>query len=158
MFEIKPIGYIRKSEDGSYVQILPENKLGLYRLETVSHIFILWWIHENDTKEARQARITVPRVRNSEVDAEQMGTFATRSPRRPNPIGMTLAKISEIIDCHIYVDFIDAFEGTPVIDIKPYLPNGDRIDEEIKLPPWFAHLYTSRPPDLKKKSQLHLWE
>ncbi len=158
MFQIKPIGYIRKSEEGSFIQILPEHKIGLYRLETVSHIFILWWIHENDTKEARQSRVTIPRVRNSEVDPEQMGTFATRSPRRPNPIGMTLARITDIIDCHIYIDFIDAFEGTPVIDLKPYLPNGDRIDEGIRLPPWFSHLHTSRSPDLSKDNQPKLWE
>ncbi len=153
MFEVKPIGYIRKSEEGSFIKILPEYKMGLYRLETISHIFILWWIHENDTNEARQARITIPRVRNTEVEPEQMGTFATRSPRRPNPIGMTLARITSIIDSHIYVDYIDAFEGTPVIDLKPYLPNGDRVDAEISLPPWFAHLHTSRPPNLSKNDQ-----
>ena len=158
MFELKPIGYVRKSDEGSYIQILPEYQIGLYRLETVSHIFILWWIHENDTKDARQARITIPRVKNTKMNPEKMGTFATRSPRRPNPIGMTLARINDILDCHIYVDYIDAFEGTPVIDIKPYLPNGDRIEEEIDLPPWFAHLHISRPSKLNKDTHPKLWE
>ena len=150
LYEISPIGYIRKKEDTSYVKILPEFRLGLFRLESISHIFILWWIHENDNPDARQARITTPRTFNSEIPPEKMGTFATRSPRRPNPIGMTLAKITKITNGHIYIDHIDAFDGTPVIDIKPYLPNGDRIDEEIHLPPWFSHLKKSRKADMRE--------
>ncbi len=62
VYEITPIGYVRKKEDKMYIEILPEYYLGLYRLESVSHIFILWWIHENDNPDARQARITIPRV------------------------------------------------------------------------------------------------
>ncbi|MHA1946352.1 MAG: tRNA (N6-threonylcarbamoyladenosine(37)-N6)-methyltransferase TrmO [Candidatus Hodarchaeales archaeon] len=149
MFEISPIGYVRKKEDDLYIEILPEFYLGLYRLESISHIFILWWIHENDNPEARQARVTLPRVRDPEIPPEKMGTFATRSPRRPNPIGMTLVKILKIIDRHIYIDSMDAFDGTPVLDIKPYLPNGDRVDAEIRLPPWFSHLQRSRPSKLE---------
>ena len=82
-----------------------------------------------------------------------MGTFATRSPRRPNPIGMTLVKITKITNNHIYIDFMDAFDGTPVIDIKPYLPNGDRVDEEITLLPWFSHLQKSRKADLRENTE-----
>lgn len=148
MFEIRPIGYICETEDGKYIKIEPDYQIGLYRLDTISHIFVLWWIHENDTKEARQARVTVPRVRMSLAPPEKMGTFATRSPRRPNPIGMTLVKIKSIIDRHIYIDHIDAYEGTPIIDIKPYLPNSDRVDGKIILPPWFEHLNLSRQSEL----------
>lgn len=148
-FQIHPIGYVRKKEDEMYIEIFPEFHLGLFRLESVSHIFILWWIHENDNPESRQTRITTPRVRNAEVQPEKMGTFATRSPRRPNPIGMTLAKITKIKNSHIYIDFMDAFDGSPVIDIKPYLPNGDRIDDDITLPPWFSHLHESRKSDMR---------
>ncbi len=80
-----------------------------------------------------------------------MGTFATRSPQRPNPIGLTLVKITSIINGHIYVDYIDAIDGTPVIDLKPYLPNGVRVDTEIRLPPWFSHLQRSRPSKLEEQ-------
>ena len=153
LFEISPIGYVRKSEEQPYIKILPEFHHGLFRLEMVSHIFVLWWIHENDNPDARQARITIPRVRNTEIPPEKMGTFATRSPRRPNPIGMTLAKIIKITNSHIYIDFMDALDGTPVIDIKPYLPNGDRVDEEITLPPWFSHLQKSRKADLRENTK-----
>ena len=150
MYEISPIGYVCKTDEEIFIKILPEFHLGLFRLETISHIFILWWIHESDDPDSRQARVTLPRIRNSDIPPEKMGTFATRSPRRPNPIGMTLAKITKIIDRHIYIDFIDAFDGTPVIDIKPYLPNGDRIDTDIMLPPWFSHLHKSRRPDVRE--------
>ena len=156
MYELIPIGYIRKKESDSYLEILPQYQIGLYQLETISHVFVLWWIHKNDTAEAREVRVTIPRVRNSYVPPEKMGTFATRSPRRPNPIGMTLVKITSIINGHIYVDYIDAFDGTPIIDIKPYLPNGDRVETEIRLPPWFEHLHQSRPSTITEDTTISM--
>ena len=72
---------------------------------------------------------------------------------KASKIGMTLVKITRITDSHIYIDFIDAFDGTPVIDIKPYLPNSDRVVEEITLPSWFSHLQQSRMPDLREKAK-----
>ncbi|MFX0115327.1 MAG: tRNA (N6-threonylcarbamoyladenosine(37)-N6)-methyltransferase TrmO [Candidatus Hodarchaeota archaeon] len=147
-YTIRPIGFVRKAEnDEPYLEILPEYEKGLYRLETISHIFILWWFHERDTPEDRVASIDVPRVRDSITPPEEMGNLATRSPSRPNPIGLTLVKIIQIDGPRIYVDELEAFEGTPVIDIKPYLPNGDRVDESVFLPKWFEHLLESRPSD-----------
>ncbi|MHA1973474.1 MAG: tRNA (N6-threonylcarbamoyladenosine(37)-N6)-methyltransferase TrmO [Candidatus Hodarchaeales archaeon] len=148
-YTLKTIGYIRKIEDRHLLEILPEYKEGLFRLEMVSHIFVLWWIHKLDRPEVRKTYITVPRVRNAQTEPETMGTFATRSPRRPNPIGLTLVKITKISENKIFVDEIDAYDGTPVIDIKPYLPNGDRVESEIRLPPWFQHLLKSRPSERK---------
>ncbi len=144
-FNIYPIGYVRKGHNGEFLDILPEFSSGLYRLETISHIFVIWWIHQNDTFEARKTRKTLPRVVNALSPAEEMGTFATRSPRRPNPLGLTLVKITKITEQRVFIDHIDAFDGTPILDIKPYLPNGDRIEEQVYLPPWFQHLLTSRP-------------
>jgi len=136
-------------EEIHFLEILPEYKEGLFRLDTISHIFVLWWIHEMDKPEARKAFITVPRVKNPQIEPKTMGTFATRSPRRPNPIGLTLVKITKISENKIFVDQIDAYTGTPIIDIKPYLPNGDRVDTKIRLPPYFQHLMKSRPPERK---------
>ncbi len=143
--EIIPIGYVKEDEGGKYIDILPEFEIGLYRLDLISHIFILWWIHQNDAMENRRAKKSLPRVVNSSVPAQEMGTFATRSPTRPNPIGLTLVKIVEIEGRKIRVDHLDAFVGTPIIDLKPYLPNGDRVDDNIILPPWYHHLLVSRP-------------
>ena len=148
-FRLHPIGFIRKKHKENYLEILPEFQVGLYRLETISHAFILWWIHENDTLEARKAGKTIPRVTNAFSPPQEMGTFATRSPRRPNPIGMTLVKIIKVVDQQVFVDHIDAFDGTPILDIKPYLPNGDRIEDGLFLPPWFQHLLSSRPSNKK---------
>ncbi len=148
---IRPIGYVKKIDNIHYLEIHEEYIDGIYRLDQISHVFVLWWIHENDTPEARRTRITMPRVKNAMVTPEQMGTFATRSPQRPNPIGLSLVKILNIELNKIFIDYIDAFEDTPIIDIKPYLPNGDRIDEQIRLPPWFQHLLRSRPADLQSE-------
>ncbi|MFW9906223.1 MAG: tRNA (N6-threonylcarbamoyladenosine(37)-N6)-methyltransferase TrmO [Candidatus Thorarchaeota archaeon] len=150
LFNVQPIGFVRKNNDEDYLDILSEFGIGLYRLETISHAFIIWWIHQNDTSEARKARKVFPRVINPLSPVEEMGTFATRSPRRPNPLGLTLVKITRIQDLKVYVDYIDAFDGTPILDIKPYLPNGDRVEEQVFLPPWFQHLLTSRPSTRKK--------
>ncbi|NHJ03156.1 MAG: tRNA (N6-threonylcarbamoyladenosine(37)-N6)-methyltransferase TrmO [Candidatus Heimdallarchaeota archaeon] len=150
--EIFPIGYVDEDNEGKYLDILPEYEVGLYRLNMVSHMFVLWWIHQNDSKENRKAKKSIPRVKNPPEPPQEMGTFATRSPRRPNPIGLTLVKINEIMGCRIRIDHIDAFAGTPIIDLKPYLPSGDRVDENISLPPWFGHLRESRPFNLQEKS------
>lgn len=152
-FRVYPIGFVRKKDDEEYLEILLEFREGLYRLETISHAFILWWIHENDTPEARKARKTIPRVINALSPAQEMGTFATRSPRRPNPIGLTLVKITKVNEQQVFVDHIDAHDGTPIMDIKPYLPNSDRVDEHIMLPPWFQHLKVPRPSSWK--SSIH---
>lgn len=58
------------------------------------------------------------------------GLFATRSPKRPNPIGMTNVKLEKIEDGKLYVSGIDAFDGTPVLDIKPHLPSVDNIESQ----------------------------
>ena len=149
MSNVYPIGFVRKENDEEYLEILPEFRIGLYRLETISHAFIIWWIHQNDTPDARKTRKTLPRVSNPLSPVDEMGTFATRSPRRPNPLGLTLVKILSIRDLKVYIDHIDAFDGTPILDIKPYLPNGDRVEEQVFLPPWFQHLLTSRPASKK---------
>ena len=150
--KIKPIGYIKKSEVECYLEILPEYDTGLFNLNLISHVFVLWWIHEADLKEFRKTKNNVcPRVVDPLYPPEKMGTFATRSPHRPNPIGMTLVKIKSIKRNKVYVDHIDAFPNTAIIDIKPYIPNSDRVDK-IQLPKWFLHLKESRLVDRSTES------
>ncbi|MFX0149448.1 MAG: tRNA (N6-threonylcarbamoyladenosine(37)-N6)-methyltransferase TrmO [Candidatus Hodarchaeota archaeon] len=146
-YVIYPIGFIRKRENGDYLEILSEYRSAMLHLETISHIFVLWWIHESDDSNARKTLLTIPRVTNSLESPQEMGIFATRSPMRPNPVGLTLVKILRVSESQVFIDHIDAFDGTPIIDIKPYLPNADRVEKDIELPPWFQHLLTSRPSD-----------
>jgi tRNA-Thr(GGU) m(6)t(6)A37 methyltransferase TsaA len=131
---IYPIGFIRKIENEEFLEILSEYQSALFRLETISHAFILWWIHEFDSPNARETTKTIPRVKNPLTPPQKMGVFATRSPIRPNPIGLTLVKILKVTEHQVIIDHIDAYDGTPIIDIKPYLPNGDCVDENVDLP------------------------
>ncbi|MFX0174534.1 MAG: tRNA (N6-threonylcarbamoyladenosine(37)-N6)-methyltransferase TrmO [Candidatus Hodarchaeota archaeon] len=146
-YVIYPIGFIRKSENGDYLEILSEYRSAMFRLETISHIFVLWWMHKFDDPNARKTFITIPRVTNSLEPPQEMGIFATRSPMRPSPVGLTLVKILKVSESQVFIDHIDAYDGTPIIDIKPYLPNSDRVEKDIVLPPWFHHLLTSRLSD-----------
>ncbi|MFW9856717.1 MAG: tRNA (N6-threonylcarbamoyladenosine(37)-N6)-methyltransferase TrmO [Candidatus Thorarchaeota archaeon] len=142
-FKVHPVGKIRHTKDQAFLEIFPEYKSGLFRLDMVSHVFVLWWIHGRDTPNARSVLKVIPRVTKQHHDPQEMGIFATRSPNRPNPIGITLVKILRIVDNLVYIDSIDAYDETPILDLKPYLPNGDRV-EEVTLPPWFDHLLMSR--------------
>lgn len=88
-------------------------------LENFSHAWLLWHFHSNGSFSIR-GKIYPPRL-----DGEKTGLFASRSPHRPNPIGLTLVRIEEISGDTLRVSGIDLIEGTPVFDIKPYLPETD---------------------------------
>jgi len=64
------------------------------------------------------------------------GVFATRAPVRPNLIATTLCKIQGIDEGVIRIDRIDAFDGTPILDLKPYIPAADRAESEVRVPDW----------------------
>ena len=67
------------------------------------------------------------------TDKHKFGLFSTRSPKRPNPIGFSLVKLDRIEKGVLYIKGIDAFEGTPVLDIKPYLRSIDCVESSINL-------------------------
>ena len=107
----------------------PEFPLALERLDEFSHLWIVFVFHANAGQAWR------PTIRPPRVDApRKIGVFASRSPHRPNPIGLSAVRLERIdrtprdgIELHLAgVDFLD---GTPVLDVKPYLPYTDRIDE-----------------------------
>lgn len=95
-------------------QFQPE--ISLQGLERFTHLWILFIFHLNDSK-GFHAKVHPPRM-----NGESIGVFATRSPHRPNPVGLSLVKIKKVHSDRIEVDGIDLVDGTPVIDIKPYLP------------------------------------
>lgn len=107
----------------------PEFGLALRNLEQFSHIWILFLFHRNGDRGWRPL-IDTPRLEAT----QRMGVFATRSPHRPNPIGMSVVKL-ESIDrqasggIEIHVRGIDILDGSPLLDIKPYLPYADRVEE-----------------------------
>ena len=105
---------------------------GLLGLAGFSHVHILWWFDQNDTPQKRSILQVHPR---GDPKNPLTGVFATRSPVRPNLIALSLCKVISVRDNVVEVDKIDAFEGTPVLDIKPYAPGQDSASG-IRVPEW----------------------
>ena len=131
-FQIIPVGVVRKKEETAWIDIHKPNTDALQGLEGFSHILVFFWFHENDTADRRKTLRVHPR---KDEKNPLTGVFGTHSPLRPNLIGLTRCKLISIKDRRIEIDDIDAFDGTPVIDIKCYIQ--DSLPEsEIRLPPW----------------------
>ncbi|MFX0063177.1 MAG: tRNA (N6-threonylcarbamoyladenosine(37)-N6)-methyltransferase TrmO [Candidatus Hermodarchaeota archaeon] len=131
------VGVVRKPDDDSvYLEIDSKYWDAVLNLDKFSHIIILWWIHLHDNPEARSNLRDFP----PQEDAELSGVFASRSPARPTPIGLSIVAIVRVDDKthRIWIDQIDAIDGTPIIDIKPYMPSSDRVDD-ARVPTWFEN-------------------
>jgi len=101
-------------------------------LEQFSHIIVIYWMHRNADMTNTPLKVH-PRKRQ---DIPLMGLFATRAPYRPNPIGLSIVKLLERGSTNLKVIGLDAIDGTPIIDIKPYL-SGDTVPD-IKTPEWIT--------------------
>ncbi|MBN1788873.1 MAG: tRNA (N6-threonylcarbamoyladenosine(37)-N6)-methyltransferase TrmO [Bacteroidales bacterium] len=105
-------------ETGGTIEIYPQYHSALNTLELFEYIIVLYHFSEVEQWE--------PIVNPPSSDHEHyFGLFATRSPKRPNPIGLSVVKLEKMENGILYISGIDAFEGTPVLDIKPYLPSLD---------------------------------
>lgn len=130
--EIQTIGYVRKPHDYS-ILINKEYRSGLVNLEEFSHLQILWWAHLCDSKKER-SKLRIGKL--FKKGPEIMGTFSTRSPLRPNPIMLSIVKVIglDIEKGLIQIPFIDAEDGSLVLDIKPYFAM-ERV-RDINVPEW----------------------
>lgn len=99
------------------VEVLPELSEGLRDLEGFSHIILLYHFHR-----VREARLVVVPF----MDTEPHGVFATRAPKRPNPIGLSVVRLVGIEGNLVQIEGVDVLDGTPLLDIKPYVPAFDR--------------------------------
>lgn len=130
-FTYQPIGYIHslyKELEGMPIQpsgaigtqgtieVLPEYVEGLADLAGFSHIILLYAFHLT-----RKVRLTVTPF----LDPHPKGVFATRAPTRPNPIGLSIVKLLRIEGTTLYIENVDVVDGTPLLDIKPYVPAFD---------------------------------
>jgi len=114
--ELWPIGtVIRQTENGAEVEIDPRFSVGLNGVEENKHIWVMFWMHKL-TEADREILETYPM---GDRTKGKRGVFALRSPMRPNPIGLTRGRVVERNGNTLIVSGLDAFEGTPVIDIKP---------------------------------------
>jgi tRNA-Thr(GGU) m(6)t(6)A37 methyltransferase TsaA len=131
-YSIKPVGIVRKREDKIWIEIFDEFADALLGLDGFSHIYVLYWFHQNDRPEKRRTLQVHPR---KDPANPLTGVFATHSPQRPNLIALTLCRIEAISGNKVQIADIDAADGSPVIDIKCYIP-GSVPDADVRLPAW----------------------
>ncbi|NLE94525.1 MAG: tRNA (N6-threonylcarbamoyladenosine(37)-N6)-methyltransferase TrmO [Dehalococcoidia bacterium] len=119
----------------SEIHLNPEFAVGLTGLDAFSHILVVFvmhkatWSPESDLLRRPQGRRDMP----------LLGIFAQRAKHRPNPIGVTSVRLLAIQGSTLRVQGLDAIDGTPVLDIKPYFPQYDRVTEPVT-PPWVQEL------------------
>jgi len=135
--DVKELG--RRDWDKVISQLIvrPDFADALEGLKEFSHLIVLFWFHLSPAGE-NAAHKTHPQMRQ---DLPLVGVFATRSPVRPNPLGMAVVKLEGHIKNVLIVTGLDALDGTPILDIKPYLP-GDSV-AKIKVPDWVNKLCQS---------------
>lgn len=127
VIDMQPVGFVRSpySETGQIprgcgakhdaegiLEILPEFEEGLTDIEGFSHLFVIWMFHQS----TGYALLGKP-----PTDDRAHGVFATRSPYRPNPIGLTVVELIRREGARLHVRGVDMLDGTPILDIKPYL-------------------------------------
>jgi tRNA-Thr(GGU) m(6)t(6)A37 methyltransferase TsaA len=119
------------------IEIDPDWASALNGIEGFSHIWVLWWLDQAPSGEDLDALEVRPEGRE---EMPLRGIFATRSPHRPNPIALTPVRLLERRGTRLHVQGLDAFEGTPILDLKPYLRRGDLIPEATT-PAWLEQLW-----------------
>lgn len=108
-----PIQPTAKTAAQGTVELFPEFQAGLKDLEGFSHIILLYHFHQ-----CTGFKLQVMPF----LDTEEHGLFATRAPRRPNPIGISVVRLLAVQDGILTIENIDVLDGTPLLDIKPYVP------------------------------------
>jgi tRNA-Thr(GGU) m(6)t(6)A37 methyltransferase TsaA len=140
---LRPIGFVRTKAVGDEVkdktrlsEIFLDSELvaALEGIAGFSHVFVLFWLHEINSKERKTLKVH-PRGRR---DMPLLGILATRTNLRPNPLGLTLVELVKVESNVLTVRGLDAYDGTPVLDVKPY----DSWDcaQNARMPEWWIKL------------------
>lgn len=109
------------------VEVFEDFQAGLKDLDGFSHIILLYHFHRSDSFELQ----VIPFM-----DSQSRGLFATRAPRRPNAIGLSVVQLDKIEDNILHIQNVDILDGTPLLDIKPYVPE---FDAQLKVRTgWFG--------------------
>jgi tRNA-Thr(GGU) m(6)t(6)A37 methyltransferase TsaA len=140
---LTPIGFVRnavtepKGEDWqtitSEIIVNEDLKEALCGIDEFSHIIVIYWMHRTSPAERSVMKVHPKRNQNLPL----VGVFATRSPARPNPIGIATVKLLECRENVLKVIGLDAIDGTPVLDIKPHIPGADS-PTAAKTPGWLT--------------------
>ena len=136
-YQVTPIGHIQSNPDGMCIAIDPAYLPALQGLDGFSHLQVIWWFSECDDAKSRET-LTCEKPYTHAPDV--LGVFATRSPMRPNPIALSLVQVIGIDYDKglIHIPYIDAMDGSPLLDIKPHTPSMERV-ETPGVPAWCAH-------------------
>lgn len=143
--DVEPIGVVRspvwEGVDADWGEVISEIHLwdeltpGLVGLDTFSHVSVIFWMHRASFNPGDDL---VRRPQGRE-DMPEIGIFAQRARHRPNPIGFTAVRLLSIAGNVLRVQGLDAVDGTPVLDIKPYFPQFDRVRDAV-MPEWVSRL------------------
>ena len=140
---MEPIGYVENDINSpidlgwakveSSIVLREDLTPALSGLSEFSHIVVIFWMHQ------AKSMITLVRKPQNRKDMPDVGVLAQRAKHRPNPIGITAVQLLKINGCSIVVRGLDAINGTPVLDIKPYYPDYD-CRPEARVPEWVSRL------------------
>ena len=142
MFSVHPIGTVKSPVDemsqGNWASVESEIHLepayapGLQGLEGFSHVLVIFFLDRAQGFDLEKQLLRRPRGME---DMQEVGVFAQRTKYRPNPIATTAVELLGIDGGIVRVRGLDALDGTPVLDLKPYMPPFDRVDD-VTMPPW----------------------
>ena len=141
-YKLVPIGKVEVKDGVTGVRLADTYADGLLGLDQWSHLQVFYWFDKNDTPEKRKI-LRVPPRGNKENPLT--GVFACRSPFRPNLIALSVCRIVSITGTFVQLEALDAFDGTPVLDLKPFTP-ADAPSKDVKVPDW-----AKRGPSSQKK-------
>lgn len=130
-----PRGLGAKHEEERWLEVLPEFEAGLKDIDGFSHLYVLWVFDRGQGYEL---------VGTPPCDTRAHGVFASRSPRRPNPIGLTVVRLLGREGNRLCVRGVDMLDGTPILDVKPYLSN---VPEAELQRGWLAEAEARREDD-----------
>ena len=136
-YQLQPIGRItmNASPGCCILDIDSPYRPALQQLDRFSHVMVFWWAHQMDNEHQRQVLTTdLPYA-----PGEQVGVFACRAEYRPNPIAVTTLVVLDVDveGGRVVLPWIDAYDGSPLLDLKPYIPICDRI-RDVRVAPWMA--------------------
>ena len=137
------------------IEVFEEFSEGLEGIEGFSHLFVIAFLDRVTEEQRKVLRVKFRRLVRfgfSLTELPEVGVFCSDSPHRPNPIALTIVRLIERKDRFLKVDNLDLYDGTPVLDLKPYTP--DRRVDDLKLPEWYRRIASrvSEFSGLKKPS------
>jgi tRNA-Thr(GGU) m(6)t(6)A37 methyltransferase TsaA len=159
-FRVQSIGTVRRpgtaaSEPGAFfdpwqesiLEIDPRWAAGLDGLEGFSHLVVLFYLD----RQPRRRTVGAPRRPEDHADTPPVGFFATRTPKRPNPIGIACPRLIRRDGNRLVVAGIDAWDGTPILDVKGYYPR-DELRTGATVPDWLLGLWSSHDADERRQA------